>query len=562
MPFIARSWLLFLLPAGYLWLTLINQLRPEWSTNPQYSYGWIVPLLCIGLLWHSHQTQTSAGFGPSDSELTLRHVNATAIGNAINPPLSPRLAFWSLVLGGILFFPIRMLQSADPTWRLIHWLLAFDVIGLTLGGVCLVGGITALRRYAFPICFFLVAVPWPYPIEKWLIQHLTFSVSAATVEVLGMFGFPSVMHGRMIEVGSGIVGIDEACSGIRSFQSSLMISLFLGALYDLPFRRRTLLVPIGFATAFLFNVCRTAFLAWIAAKKGLGAVAANHDQAGLSILLACTLSLWMLALLMRARKAEIRGAQGRTDTPAYGVSPHPAVCHAKVPIILLSRRFAILLILLTLWFLFVEIGVALWIRAGTSTSEQVVHWSIALPADNPAFQKIESNEDALTLLHYDNALQVKWTETNGITCHLYYFDWLPGKVGAYLAANRHSPEICMTYTGWELRSGPSPDLVQVNNLHLPFRRYSFVQSGNVLHVFHCRWEPSFEMDPSLLQSEAGVTLRPLNGLSVLWSGKGKGGQKVLELVIQGCASVDDARAVLVQQLKNLIKVAPPETKQP
>ena len=42
-PRYALKWALVLLPFGYLWLRLINNLRLEWATNPQYSYGWVVP---------------------------------------------------------------------------------------------------------------------------------------------------------------------------------------------------------------------------------------------------------------------------------------------------------------------------------------------------------------------------------------------------------------------------------------------------------------------------------------------------------------------------------------
>ena len=36
---------------GLLWLLLFNELRMVWSVNPQYSYGWSVPLLALGLFW-------------------------------------------------------------------------------------------------------------------------------------------------------------------------------------------------------------------------------------------------------------------------------------------------------------------------------------------------------------------------------------------------------------------------------------------------------------------------------------------------------------------------------
>jgi len=101
-----------------------------------------------------------------------------------------------------------------------------------------------------------------------------------------------MQHGNVIEVSTGVVGIDDACSGIRSLQSSLMISLFFGEFYRMKWFRRALLVPVSFILAILFNICRTSFLTLIAARKGVDAISRYHDEAGLSILLACTAAMW------------------------------------------------------------------------------------------------------------------------------------------------------------------------------------------------------------------------------------------------------------------------------
>ena len=55
-----------------------------------------------------------------------------------------------------------------------------------------------------------------------------------------------------------------------------MISLFLGEFYRLCWKRRLGLVGIGIILSFLFNVCRTALLTWVAAKKGVSAIATYH----------------------------------------------------------------------------------------------------------------------------------------------------------------------------------------------------------------------------------------------------------------------------------------------
>src|SRR5258706_13641407 len=50
-PFLLRHWFLPACLLGYLWFTLINHLRVEWTVNPQYRYGWAVPALCLYLIW-------------------------------------------------------------------------------------------------------------------------------------------------------------------------------------------------------------------------------------------------------------------------------------------------------------------------------------------------------------------------------------------------------------------------------------------------------------------------------------------------------------------------------
>jgi exosortase/archaeosortase family protein len=236
-----------------------------------------------------------------------------------------------------LYAPVRLVQAANPVWTLVSWGLALVVIGLTLWFLRLAlpspswregdrrsdevtspsplwgeGGrrpdevfpLSAVQRcrfsdFIFPIGFFLVAVPWPSVIEGPLIQGLTRADARVTVELLGWLGIPALPHGNVIQVATGEVGIDEACSGIRSFQATLMISLFLGELYRLSGVRRAALCLGGFAMSFLFNLARMSLLVWVAASKGIAAIAAWHDPAGVTILVACFGGLWALAVWLR-----------------------------------------------------------------------------------------------------------------------------------------------------------------------------------------------------------------------------------------------------------------------
>jgi exosortase len=355
---------LVVLPLGYFWFHLIDNLRLEWSSNPQYSYGLVVPLLIVGLL--IRRWQRIAG-----------HLSVTEATN-------PWPVLWLAVGLALFFLPIRLIESATPEWRPIQWCLAFETVGLTLYLVYLAGGRGWLRQAAFPVLFFLVAVPWPSPLEQPIIQGLSRANACAVVEMLFALQIPAIQHGNVIEVSTGMVGINDACSGIRSLQSSLMISLFIGEYYFFSWRRRLLLVPLSVTLALLLNLCRTSLLSWLAAKKGVDAIAEYHDEAGMTILMICTGLLWAVGWWLNRRR--VSGAASDSGTGSLGSSlPLGPVVRDKI-----WHRLKLAGVLLIIWVLVSETGIALWFRMRESHLKPGPSWSVNLPRQNSNMRCFDS----------------------------------------------------------------------------------------------------------------------------------------------------------------------------
>lgn len=549
----------------YLWFRLINNLRVEWETNPQYSYGYIVPFLCLGLLlhrWSSLRAHFST-YSQLSSLNPASGLRSQVSGLSFQPSAFCFLLFAFL---SFLYLPIRLVELATPEWRPIQWVLGFITIGLTLIAVALVRGRGWLRLVAFPICLFLIAIPWPTLIEQPIIQSLTRINAALVIEVMGAMGIPALQHGNVIEVSTGVVGIDEACSGIRSFQSSIMISLFLGALYDLPLLRRILFVPIGFLLAMMFNLGRTSFLTWVAAKEGVSAIDKYHDPAGLWILVGCTIGLWLVGLMLKSKKqpGEVGGGLHRlgkaesdqpeplphssdlrpptSDFRAPGSAPTPQVSAFRV------SAFQRLSVALLVWLLCVELGAHAWYRAREARLPTGPDWSITFPEDNTTFRELPMAPATYNLLRFDDGKQGAWTEPDGTTWQAFYFNWHPGRVAGYLA-KRHTPEICMPATGREQLSGPELLVLNLHGIELPVRRYRFGPDGNSLHVYHCRWEAGVTSDSFVEKESARFNL-----VRGIWAGRGNQGQKVIEVIISGTEDPEAAKALLIQRLGEMIKV--------
>ncbi len=106
----------------------------------------------------------------------------------------------------------------------------------------------------------------------------------------------------MIRISDGVVGVNEACSGVRSLQTALMIGLLFGELKRLTVWCRIALVAAAAGIAFVANCGGQLFLVWIATQRGVSAVDRWHDTAGYAILGAVFLGTVGVAALL-ARKA-------------------------------------------------------------------------------------------------------------------------------------------------------------------------------------------------------------------------------------------------------------------
>src|SRR5438132_13258606 len=183
-----------------LWLILWWQLSGEWSVNDQYSYGWFVPFLAIVLFWLRWEDKPQSG-----KEKAERRKRTVAITIAI--------------VAVLLLFPIRLFEIGNPDWRPLSWLHAICVVAITLVFLWAVGGKAWLRHFAFPVLFVLVAVPWISPIEMPIIQGLMRIIASVATETANLLGIPAQVQGNLIRIPGGLVGVNEACSGVRSLQT-------------------------------------------------------------------------------------------------------------------------------------------------------------------------------------------------------------------------------------------------------------------------------------------------------------------------------------------------------
>ncbi len=521
-----RRWpvLIALVVLAFMWLRVILHLRVIWTVDEQYNYGWAVPFLCALLAWRRFQNAE-----PLKTE-TLKFPAFS---------LSVFQLFSFLLLVAFLF--TRLVEEANPDWRLVSWALALEVTGLTLAFLFLSGGARTVKHFAFPILFFLVAVPWPTPLEQPTIQLLTRGIVTATVEVLNALGFPALPRGNVIETAGGFVDVDEACSGIRSLQAALMLALFFGEWRRLNVTRRLVLLGVSFALACVFNLARTVTLSLVATKQGSEAVARWHDPAGVTILLGCFCGVWGAAAWLARKNSPPRRRDAEVGEKKEGKS-FSALCASAS--LRLGAKSAFILSTAVL-LLAGEFAIRFWYASAPRV--MTAEWRAEFPRSESNFKTVILPPAARQILRYDEGESASWRSTDGTRWQMIYLRWEPGRVASTLARN-HTPEICLPAAGKNLRDISDLPRVEAAGVSLPFRCYTTDQGGHPLFVFYSLWEDGAEEQRNVTE-----LLTRQARLDAVRERRRNQGQRVLQIGLWGARDAKHAEELLRAELPKLLR---------
>ena len=205
-------------------------------------------------------------------------------------------------------------------------------------------------------------------------------VARVAAETAMLLGIPAQVEGNLIRVSNGLVGVNEACSGIRSLQTALMIGLLFGELKRLSVLRRVALVAGAVAIALLANFIRAVFLVSVAATKNISEVSRWHDIAGYTIIALVFVGTMGLAYWL-----------GRNETPEAVVGRRSPAKMKKLQPARLPLQFPALYLAAALcWLLFVEIGTAAWYRVHETNLVSAARWSVRWPEQSPNFRKLQN----------------------------------------------------------------------------------------------------------------------------------------------------------------------------
>jgi exosortase len=292
---------------GFVLYTVWDQLY-WWGNREDYSFGYLVPFFAAYVLYDRWPIIRSYLFHGERPERAEPPAPAPGESSRLT-----RLLEWCAIVAfvaSLLFFAVgALIRAATGPQNPASLVIAASLGGLTLSGIfiftkqCVDGRPMPLKQrlavtalFLFPALIWLLSAPLVAILET---KVRVFLLTKVTIVVFGLFdflGFELEREGNILILPDGQVGVEEACSGIRSLTACLFAGSFLAAVFLDRFWKKTLLVAAAMGFAVLTNLLRSIFLTMWAYYNGstaiddhwvlplVGDIGSVHDVTGLAIL--------------------------------------------------------------------------------------------------------------------------------------------------------------------------------------------------------------------------------------------------------------------------------------
>lgn len=277
-----------------------------WANREDYSFGYLVPLFTIYVIydrWPSIRSYLFRGSGPEEEPApSTQHTGCMAL---------IEWAAYAVFFCSLLLFSIgAILRAATGPQNPASLAIAGSFSGLMLSTVFIfakerVDGapmrlkarLSLMLLFVFPAFIWLLSAPLVSAFETKIRVFLLNQVTATVFGVFDFLGYELEREGNVLILPEGSVGVEEACSGIRSLTACLFAGSFLASVFLNRIWKKMLMVFAAMCFAVLTNLMRSMFLTYWSYHNGSGAIDEHwilpvlgdigsvHDVTGMLILL-------------------------------------------------------------------------------------------------------------------------------------------------------------------------------------------------------------------------------------------------------------------------------------
>ena len=310
-----------------------------WGEREDYSFGYLVPLFAAYVIYDRWPIIRSYLLGEAGPDPVAAAPETAGRFDRFTR-LVECLALAVFFAGLALFAIGALLRSVTGPQNPASLAIAGGFSGLLLSVVFIMAkeradgqpmplknrlALTAL--FLFPALIWLISAPMVSALEKAIRVFLLTKVTVVVFTIFDILGYELEREGNVLLLPEGKVGVEEACSGIRSLTACLFAGSFLAAVFLNRFWKKLLLVAAAMGFAVLTNLLRSLFLTLWAYHHGsqaidehwvlplIGDIGSVHDVTGFSILGFTCVGLILLLPVFNFRLTDFADFEEDTSPP-------------------------------------------------------------------------------------------------------------------------------------------------------------------------------------------------------------------------------------------------------
>ena len=250
------------------YLNIYADMSMQWSEDPNYSHGFLVPVISAYLIWQKKELLAKIPIKPANSGFIL------------------------ILFGTLALFAGVAAQE--------YYLRRSSSIFIIAGIVLFLFGWQWFKNLWLPILFLFFMVPLPYIVYDAMAFPLKLFVAKFSVISLKLMGVIVLREGNIIMFPNTILEVADACSGLRSLMSLLALGVALAVLTQKRKIAMILLVVLTVPIAVLTNMIRVIVTGYLAQYYGAAAAEGFfHEFAGMGVFLLAMVLLFMTSGIMR-----------------------------------------------------------------------------------------------------------------------------------------------------------------------------------------------------------------------------------------------------------------------